>query len=132
MTRYKNMKIMFLIIIIVLFNFIKISHTASVKELDCKGIKWSDNKTTYIEWTVKKRIPKFIVTFKINNNLKIAKFSIRKANAGAIIGIGGWERKTGEKSSLTMTYSILNKIFKINSRYTDLRIEGKCIGNLNL
>ena len=132
MNTYLDMKIIYLIIIIILFNVIKNIQAQSSEELNCKGIQWSKNKTSYIEWTVKKRIPKFLIIFKIKDDIKIAKFSIRKANGGAVVGLGGWERKTGEKSSLTMTYSILNKIFKINSRYSDLRIEGKCIGNLNL
>jgi len=116
----------------ILFSIIKNAQTQPIEELHCKGIKWLNNETSYLEWKVKKGIPKFLVIFKNNDDLKIAKFSIRKANGGAVVGLGGWERKTGEKSSLTMTYSILNKIFKINSRYTNLRIEGKCIGKLNL
>jgi len=132
MNTYLNIKIMHLIIIVIFFSIIKNTQAQSNNELDCKGIKWEKNKTSYLEWTVKKGIPKFLIIFKINDNIKTAKFSIRKANGGAVVGLGGWERKTGEKSSLTMTYSILNKIFKINSRYSDLRIEGKCTGNLNL
>ena len=132
MNTYLNMKILHLIAIMILLSIIKNAQTQSLEELNCKGIQWSKNGTSYIEWTVKKGIPKFLVIFKINDDIKIAKFSIKKANGGAVVGLGGWERKTGEKSSLTMTYSILNKIFKINSRYTDLRIEGKCVGNLNL
>ncbi len=125
------MKILF-VIILSMISFFKQSNSNQSPHLVCKGIKWYDNETNYIEWRVIKGIPKYKVIFKIKDKTEIAKFSIRKGSAGTVIGTGGWSLKTGEKSSLTLTYSITNKIFKINSRYTDLRIEGKCNGDLDL
>lgn len=128
---YKYTFLISYIIIIILLNITSI-HSQEESHFLCKGIYWSDNNAKYAEWTVIKAIPKHKINFKINNKVKIAKFSIRKGNAGTIIGIGGWFNKTGEKSSLTISYSITNKIFKLKSRYTDTRIEGKCLGKLIL
>ena len=77
-------------------------------------------KVTHI-WTQDKSISK-----------KIAKVSFRKGNAGIVIGTGGWENKIEEKSSLSFTYSLTNKIFKMKSRYSNTKIEGKCKGKINL
>ncbi len=121
-----------LILILSIIIYFKQSNANQNTHLFCKGIKWSHNQTYFLEWKVIKGIPKYKIVFNINDKTEVAKFSIRKGNAGTVIGTGGWNLKTGEKSSLTLTYSITNKIFKINSRYTDLRIEGKCVGDLDL
>jgi hypothetical protein len=119
---------------IIFLTFVKITMVYSLEEKNvfCKGVYWSNNKAEYAEWYIIKGIPKYYINFKINNLLKKAKFSIRKGNGGTIIGTGGWDKKTGEKSSLTISYSLTNKIFKMKSRYSDTRIEGKCIGSINL
>ena len=119
---------------IIFITFVKITMTYSLEEKSvfCKGIYWSNNKAEYAEWYIIKGIPKYYINFKINNLLKKTKFSMRKGNGGTIIGTGGWDKKTGEKSSLTISYSLTNKIFKMKSRYSDTRIEGKCIGSINL
>ena len=129
-----NKKYTFLILPIILFTFIKITlvHSIEEKGLFCKGIYWSKHKPEYAEWSIIKGVPKYNINFKINTLTKIAKFSIRKANGGSIIGTGGWDKKTGEKSSLTIFYSLTNKIFRMQSRYSDTRVEGKCIGKINL
>jgi len=127
-------KYTFLICSIISFYLLSITfcHSKEDKNLLCKGIYWSNNSAEYAEWTIIKAIPKHKIYFKINNKIKIAKFSIRKGNAGIIIGTGGWFNKTGEKSSLTISYSLTNNIFKMKSRYTDTRVEGKCIGKMIL
>ena len=122
----------YIIIITTIFIILKPAYSSENNQLNCKGIYWLNQKALYIEWTIKKGIPKFTISFKINNDIELAKFSIRKGNAGTIIGIGGWDKKTGEKNSLSIRYSILTKIFKMESRYTNLRIEGKCKGILKL
>jgi len=122
----------YIIIITTIFILIHPAYSSENNQLKCKGIHWLNQKALYIEWTIKKGIPKFTISFKIKNNVELAKFSIRKGNAGTIIGIGGWDKKTGEKNSLSIRYSILTKIFKMKSRYTILRIEGKCKGILKL
>ena len=129
-----NKKYIFLILQIIFITFFKITTVYSIEEktVFCKGIYWSKNNAEYAEWYIIKGIPKYYINFKINNLLKKAKFSIRKGNGGTIIGTGGWDKKTGEKSSLTISYSLTNKIFKMKSRYSDTRIEGKCIGSINL
>jgi hypothetical protein len=129
-----NKKYTFLILIIIFLIFIKITlaHSIEEKGLFCKGIYWSKHKPEYAEWHIIKGIPKYNINFKINALIKKAKFSIRKANGGTIIGTGGWDKKTGEKSSLTIVYSLTNKIFNMQSRYSDTRVEGKCIGKINL
>jgi len=129
-----NKKYIFLILQIIFITFFKITTVYSIEEktVFCKGIYWSKNNAEYAEWYIIKGIPKYYINFKINNLLKKAKFSIRKGNGGTIIGTGGWDKKTGEKSSLTISYSLTSKIFKMKSRYSDTRIEGKCIGSINL
>ena len=129
-----NKKYFFLILQIIIITFIKITmvHSAEEKSIFCKGIYWSNNKAEYAEWHLIYGIPKYYINFKINNSIKKAKFSIRKGNGGTIIGTGGWDKKTGEQSSLTLLYSLSNKIFKMKSRYTDTRIEGKCTGIMTL
>ena len=124
----------FLILQIIIITFIKITmvHSAEEKSIFCKGIYWSNNKVEYAEWHLIYGIPKYYINFKISNSIKKAKFSIRKGNGGTIIGTGGWDKKTGEKSSLTLLYSLSNKTFKMKSRYTDTRIEGKCTGMIKL
>ena len=119
---------------IIFITFVKITMTYSLEEKSvfCKGIYWSNNKAEYAEWYIIKGIPKYYINFKINNLLKKTKFSMRKGNGGTIIGTGGWDKKKEKKSSLTISYSLTNKIFKMKSRYSDTRIEGKCIGNINL
>ena len=44
----------------------------------------------------------------------------------------GKKNKIEEKSSLSFTYSLTNKIFKMKSRYSDTKIEGKCKGKITL
>ena len=124
----------FLILQIILLTFVKITMVYSVEEkgLFCKGIYSSNSKVNYAEWYIIKGMPKYHINFQINNLIKKAKFSIRKGNGGTIIGTGGWNRKTGEKSSLTISYSLTNKIFKMKSRYSDTRVEGKCTGSIDL
>ena len=121
-------------VIFIIFNIININPVSSNTNiiLSCKGVQWLNSKTIYAEWEVIKRIPKYKVIFYIDDKIKVAKFSIRKGNAGTIIGLGGWDLKTGEKSSLSITYSLTTKIFKVKSRYNNLRIEGKCLGNFQL
>ena len=129
-----NKKYIFLILQIIFITFFKITTVYSIEEktVFCKGIYWSKNNAAYAEWHIIKGMPKYYINFKINDSIKKAKFSIRKGNGGTIIGTGGWDKKTGEKSSLTISYSLTNKIFKMKSRYSDTRIEGKCIGSINL
>jgi len=129
-----NKKYIFLILQIIFITFFKITTVYSIEEktVFCKGIYWSKNNAEYAEWYIIKGIPKYYINFKINNLLKKAKFSIRKGNGGTIIGTGGWDKKTGEKSSLTISYSLTNKTFKMESRYSDTRIEGKCTGIIKL
>ena len=129
-----NKKYIFLILQIIFITFFKITTVYSIEEktVFCKGIYWSKNNAAYAEWHIIKGMPKYYINFKINDLLKKAKFSIRKGNGGTIIGTGGWDKKTGEKSSLTISYSLTSKIFKMKSRYSDTRIEGKCIGSINL
>jgi hypothetical protein len=129
-----NKKYIFLILQIIFITFFKITIVYSIEEktVFCKGIYWSKNDAEYAEWYIIKGMPKYYINFKINDLIKKAKFSIRKANGGTIIGTGGWDKKTGEKSSLTISYSLTNKIFKMKSRYSDTRIEGKCTGKIKL
>ena len=129
-----NKKYFFLILQIIIITFIKITmlHSAEEKSIFCKGIYWSNNKAEYAEWHLIYGIPKYVINFKINNSIKKAKFSIRKGNGGILIGTGGWDKKTGEKSSLTISYSLTNKTFKMESRYSNTRIEGKCTGSIKL
>ena len=129
-----NKKYNFLIFQIIFFIFLKTTIVYSLEEesLFCKGVYWSNNKVDYSEWYIIKGTPKYKINFIINNLIKKAKFSIRKGNGGTVIGTGGWDKKTGEKSSLTISYSLTNKIFKMQSRYSDTRVEGICIGKINL
>ncbi|MDB9761859.1 hypothetical protein OAC06_03495 [Alphaproteobacteria bacterium] len=129
-----NKKYIFLILQVILITFFKIITVYSIEEKSvfCKGIYWSRNNAEYAEWHIIKGMPKYYINFKINDLIKKAKFSIRKGNGGTIIGTGGWDKKTGEKSSLTISYSLTNKTFKMKSRYSDTRIEGKCRGNIKL
>ena len=127
-------KIQLLIIqFIILFFFLSsILYASNLEELSCKGIFWSNKNAKYAEWEVIKRISTYKIYFKIDDVRKTAKVSFRKGNAGIVIGIGGWENKTEEKSSLSFTYSLTNKVFKMKSRYSDTKIEGKCEGEINL
>ena len=100
--------------------------------LTCKGIYWSNKEAQFAEWKIIKRVSAYKIYFKINDLKKIAKVSFRKGNAGTVIGTGGWDNKIEEKSSLSFTYSLTNKIFKMKSRYSDTKIEGKCKGKINL
>ena len=119
--------------IIVFLFFSNLTLYASNKEyLTCKGIYWSNKKAQFAEWKIIKRVSAYKIYLKINNLDKIAKVSFRKANAGIVLGTGGWENKIAEKSSLSFTYSLTNKIFKMKSRYSDTKIEGKCKGKINL
>ena len=129
-----NKKYVLLVLQIVIMTFIKITmvYSAEEKSIFCKGIYWSNNTAEYAEWDIIYGIPKYYINFKINNSIKKAKFSIRKGNGGTIIGTGGWDKKTGEQSSLTLLYSLSNKTFKMKSRYTDTRIEGQCTGVMTL
>lgn len=127
-----NIKLLILQIIILIFFPSFIFNASSKEDLLCQGIYWSNKEAQYAEWKVIKRISTHKVYYKINDIKKIAKVSLRKGNAGIIIGTGGWENKTEEKSSLSFTYSLTNKIFKMKSRYSDTKIEGKCIGKINL
>ena len=124
---------MLIIQFIILFFFsCSILNASNLEELSCKGIFWSNKNAKYAEWEVIKRISTYKIYFKIDNIRKTAKVSFRKGNAGTVIGIGGWENKTEEKSSLSFTYSLTNKVFKMKSRYSDTKIEGKCEGEINL
>ena len=118
------------------YNFIffprSILHSSNLEELSYKGIFWSNKNAKYAEWQVIKKISAYKIYFKIDNVRKTAKVSFRKGNAGTVIGIGGWVNKTEEKSSLNFTYSLTNKVFKMKSRYSDTKIEGKCEGEINL
>ena len=119
--------------IIVFLFFPNLTLHASNKEyLTCKGIYWSNKEAQFAEWKIIKRVSAYKIYFKINNLKKIAKVSFRKGNAGTVIGIGGWEDRIEEKSSLSFTYSLTNKIFKMKSRYSNTKIEGKCKGKINL
>ena len=121
------------ILIIIFFILSNTTLKASnFEEISCKGVYWSNKEAQYAEWKIIKRISVYKIYFKINNMKKTAKVNFRKGNAGTIIGIGGWQNKIEEKSSLSFTYSLPNKIFKMKSRYSDLKIEGKCDGKFNL
>ncbi|PPR17208.1 MAG: hypothetical protein CFH33_00078 [Alphaproteobacteria bacterium MarineAlpha9_Bin3] len=126
-----KINIVFLIIILYLFPF-SASKAANQEQLFCKGIYWSNKEAQYAEWKVIKRVSVHKIHFKINDLKKIAKVSFRKGNAGIVIGIGGWQNRTEEKSSLSFTYSLTNKLFKMKSRYSDIKIEGKCKGKIYL
>jgi len=129
-----NKKYIFLVLQIIFITFFKITMAYSIEEKSvfCKGIYWSNSNAEYAEWYIIKGMPKHHINFKINDLIKKAKFSIRKGNGGILIGTGGWDKKTGEKSSLTISYSLTNKTFKMESRYSDTRIEGKCTGIIKL
>ncbi len=126
-----NKNILYLILLLFLFPF-SILKASNQEELFCKGIYWSNKEANYAEWKVIKRISIYKIYFKINELKKIARVSFRKGNAGTVIGMGGWENRTEEKSSLSFTYSLTNKVFKMTSRYSDIKIEGKCEGNIYL
>ncbi len=125
-----NLLLMQIILFLLFQN--KMLFASDMEKLNCKGIFWSHKEAQYAEWQVIKRVSTYKVYFKINDLKKTAKVSFRKGNAGVIIGMGGWENKAKEKSSLSFSYSITQKIFKMKSRYTDTRIEGKCVGKINL
>ena len=128
----KNNRFLISQIIVFLF-FPSLTLYASNEEyLTCKGIYWSNKKAQFAEWKIIKRVSAYKIYLKINNLDKIAKVSFRKANAGIVLGTGGWENKIAEKSSLSFTYSLTNKIFKMKSRYSDTKIEGKCKGKIIL
>ena len=119
--------------IIVFLFFPNLTLYASNKEyLNCQGIYWSNKEAQFAEWKIIKGVSAYKIYLKINDLEKIAKVLFRKGNAGIVIGTGGWENKIAEKSSLTFTYSLTNKIFKMKSRYSKTKIEGKCIGKINL
>ena len=124
----------FLISQIIVFLFLpSLTLYASNEEyLTCKGIYWSNKEAQFAEWKIIKRVSAYKIYLKINDLEKIAKVLFRKGNAGIVIGTGGWENKIAEKSSLSFTYSLTNKIFKMKSRYSDTKIEGKCTGKINL
>jgi hypothetical protein len=124
---------LFIIYIITFIIFPKATLLASNKDtLSCQGIYWSHKEAQYAEWKIIKRVSVHKIYFKINNIKKSAKVSFRKGNGGIIIGMGGWENKTEEKSSLSFSYSLTKNIFKMKSRYSDTKIEGKCEGKINL
>ena len=124
----------FLISQIIVFLFLpSLTLYASNEEyLTCKGIYWSNKEAQFAEWKIIKRVSAYKIYFEINDLKKIAKVSFRKGNAGIVIVTGGWEDKIEEKSSLSFTYSLTNKIFKMKSRYSNTKIEGKCKGKINL
>ena len=129
---FPKIKLLIIQFIILFFFLILILHSSNLEELSYKGIFWSNKNAKYAEWQVIKKISAYKIYFKIDNVRKIAKVSFRKGNAGTVIGIGGWVNKTEEKSSLNFTYSLTNKVFKMKSRYSDTKIEGKCEGKINL
>ncbi len=129
---FSKIKILIIQFIILFFFPSSILNASNLEELSCKGIFWSNKNAKYAEWEVIKRISTYKIYFKIDNLRKTAKVSFRKGNAGTVIGIGGWENRTEEKSSLSFTYSLTNKVFKMKSRYSDTKIEGKCEGEINL
>ena len=128
----KNNRFLISQIIVFLFFPNLILYASNKEYLTCQGIYWSNKKAQFAEWKIIKRVSAYKIYLKINNLDKIAKVSFRKANAGIVLGTGGWENKIAEKSSLSFTYSLTNKIFKMKSRYSDTKIEGKCIGKINL
>ncbi len=106
--------------IIVFLFFPNLTLYASNKEyLNCQGIYWSNKEAQFAEWKIIKRVSTYKIYFEMNDLKKIAKVSFRKGNAGIVIGTGGWEDKIEEKSSLSFTYSLTNKIFKMKSRYSN-------------
>ena len=129
---FSKIKLLIIQFIILFFFSSSILNASNLEELSCKGIFWSNKNAKYAEWEVIKRISTYKIYFKIDDVRKTAKVSFRKGNAGIVIGIGGWENKTEEKSSLSFTYSLTNKVFKMKSRYSDTKIEGKCEGEINL
>ena len=46
------------------------------------------------------------IIFKLDDDSRTAKFKVRKGNAGIIVGTGGWERETGEKTSLNIFFLV--------------------------
>jgi len=123
-----------ILIIILQFFLYKLvfSEEFQKEKIFCRGVYSFDNGIHYAEWSIEKRISSFHILFKIENIEKSAKFKIRKGNAGTIIGTGGWLRKTGERTSLNISFSQNNNTFKMNSRYSDLRIEGICDKTIKL
>ena len=126
-----NKNILYLIVLLFFFPF-SILKASNQEALFCKGIYWSNKEANYAEWKVIKRVSIYKIYFKINEIKKIARASFRKGNAGTVIGMGGWENRTEEQSSLSFTYSLTNKVFKMKSRYSDTKIEGKCEGKIYL
>ena len=105
------------------------------RDIFCRGIYSLNNTITYAEWKIIKRVSNFKIIFQLDDSqksIKVAKFNIRKGNAGTITGTGGWLRKTGENSSLNMFFSQTNKSFKMTSRYSNLRIRGLCDKSINI
>ena len=76
-----------------------------VESIFCRGVYSTQNSLKYAEWNIIKRISNFKVIFKLDDDSRTAKFKVRKGNAGIIVGTGGWERETGEKTSLNMFFS---------------------------
>ena len=97
-----------------------------VESVFCRGIYSTQNSLKYAEWNIIKRISNFKIIFKLGDDSRTAKFKVRKGNAGIIVGTGGWERETGEKTYLNMFFSQTNKSFKMTSRYSYLRVQGLC------
>ena len=129
---FLKIKLLIIPFIILFFFYHSILNASNLDELSCKGIFWSDKDAEYAEWQVIKRVSTYKIYFKINNIRKTAKVSFRKGNAGTVIGMGGWENKTEERSSLSFTYSLTNRVFKMKSRYSNTKLEGKCEGKINL
>ena len=128
----KNNRFLISQIIVFLF-FPSLTLYASNEEyLTYKGIYQSNKEAQFAEWKIIKRVSTYKIYLKINGLEKIAKVSFREGNAGTVIRTGGWKNKIAEKSSLFFTYSLTNKIFKIKSKYSDTKIEGKCKGKITL
>ena len=114
----KKNRFLFSQIIVFLFFPSLTLYASNEEDLTCKGIYWSDKEAQFAEWKIIKRVSTYKIYFEMNDLKKIAKVSFRKGNAGIVIGTGGWENKIAEKSSLSFTYSLTNKIFKMKSRYS--------------
>jgi len=105
-------------------------HSEELKSIECKGVVRKNNKVSVAEWRLMQKSKNYELIIFIDGVNRKGKFKLYKANGGMIFGNGGWKDKSEERSSLSIRYSPGPKIFKLDSRYTDLRIEGKCRGSI--
>ena len=101
-----------------------------LKIIECNGVVRKNDKVSVTKWKLLEKKTNYELVVFIDGTNRKASFKMYKANGGMIFGNGGWRDQSGERSSLSIRYSPGIKIFKLDSRYTDLRIEGKCKGSI--